>query len=130
MSVYYNLKKVKVIIEYEGKTKSSEIPPYKPINFIKEVSRDLFKNNIGPEIKLKYNNKDLTQFEGNLIGDFFKRKNIIKIKIEDSNSKFLIESSDKKKINIINQIYYVYVIGITLEIIVEIVKNLFVILVE
>ena len=97
MSVYYNLKKVKVIIEYEGKTKSSEIPPYKPINFIKEVSRDLFKNNIGPEIKLKYNNKDLTQFEGNIIGDFFKRKNIIKIKIEDSNSKFLIESSDKKK---------------------------------
>ena len=97
MSAFYNLQKIKINIEYEGKIKSSEVPPYKPINFIKEVARDLFKNNISPLIKLKYNNKDLTQFEGNIIGDFFKRKNIIKIKIEDSNSKFLIESSDKKK---------------------------------
>ena len=97
MSAFYNLQKIKVNIEYEGKIKSSEVPPYKPINFIKEVARDLFKNNISPLIKLKYNNKDLTQFEGNIIGDFFKRKNTINIKIEDSSSKYLIESSDKKR---------------------------------
>ena len=75
------LKKIKLNLEYEGRIITSEIPPYKPISYIKDLAKNIFyiKNK---EIELIYVNKDITQYENYIIGDFFKRKNPITIKVQ------------------------------------------------
>ena len=75
------LKKIKLNLEYEGRIITSEIPPYKSISYIKDLAKNIFyiKNK---EIELIYINKDITQYENYIIGDFFKRKNPITIKVQ------------------------------------------------
>ena len=74
------LKKLKINLEYEDRVIASEIPPYKTLKYIKTLAKKLFyiKN---ADIQLIYMNKDITGYENYLIGDFFKRKNQISIKI-------------------------------------------------
>ena len=99
MASYYSLKNIKINIEYEGKIKSTEIPPYKPISYIKEIAMELF-NSIQSEIKLFFGNQDISEYEEYIIGDFFKRKKVINIKIEELNPKINNLTNNKKsKIN-------------------------------
>ena len=86
MASYYSLKNIKINIEYEGKIKSTEIPPYKPISYIKEIAMELF-NSIQSEIKIFFCNQDISEYKEYIIGDFFKRKKVINIKIEELNPK-------------------------------------------
>ena len=67
-----SLKKIKLHIEYLGKVKLSEIAPYKTISCIKDIAKELFKP-INFEIKLIYNYKDISEFENNIIADYFKK---------------------------------------------------------
>ena len=100
MASYYSLKNIKVNIEYEGKKKSSEVPPYKPISYIKEIAMELFSS-IQSEIKLFFGNQDISEYEEYIIGDFFKRKKMINIKVEELNPKEFnnITNINKNKIN-------------------------------
>ena len=74
------LKKLKINLEYEDRIIATEVPPYKTLKYIKNLAEKLFyiKN---AEIQMIYLHKDITQYENYLIGDFFKRKNQISIKI-------------------------------------------------
>ncbi len=100
MASYYSLKNIKINIEYEGKIKSTEIPPYKPISYIKEIAMELF-NSIQSEIKIFFCNQDISEYKEYIIGDFFKRKKVINIKIEELNPKKLnnLTNNKKSKIN-------------------------------
>jgi hypothetical protein len=99
MASYYSLKNIKINIEYEGKIKSTEIPPYKPISYIKEIAMELF-NSIQSEIKIFFCNQDISEYKEYIIGDFFKRKKVINIKIEELNPKINNLTNNKKsKIN-------------------------------
>ena len=91
-----SLKKVKVHIEYQGKVKITEIAPYKTIACIKDIAKDLFKP-IKSEIKLIYNYKDISEYEDNIIADYFKKLSIIKLKIQTKNNNNLNESIEKKR---------------------------------
>ena len=101
MASYYSLKNIKINIEYEGKIKSTEIPPYKPISYIKEIAMELF-NSIQSEIKIFFCNQDISEYKEYIIGDFFKRKKVINIKIEELNPKNFnnnLKNEKKSKIN-------------------------------
>ena len=100
MASYYSLKNIKINIEFEGKIKSTEIPPYKPISYINEIAMELF-NSIKSEIKIFYDNQDISEYKEYIIGDFFKRKKVINIKIEELNPKKLnnLTNNKKSKIN-------------------------------
>ena len=91
-----SLKKIKLHIEYLGKVKLSEIAPYKTISCIKDIAKELFKP-INFEIKLIYNYKDISEFENNIIADYFKKISVIKLKIEKKDNNNLNESTEKKK---------------------------------
>ena len=91
-----SIKKVKVFIEYQGKVKITEIAPYKTISIIKDVAKELFKP-INSDIKLIYNYKDISEYENEIIGDYFKKSSIIKLKIQTQNNNNLKESNEKKK---------------------------------
>ena len=91
-----SIKKVKVHIEYQGKVKITEIAPYKTISIIKDVAKELFKP-INSDIKLIYNYKDISEYENEIIGDYFKKSSIIKLKIQTQNNNNLKESNEKKK---------------------------------
>ena len=74
------LKKLKINLEYEDRVLVTEVPPYKTLKYIKNIAEKLFyiKN---ADIQMIYLHKDISQYENYLIGDFFKRKNQISIKI-------------------------------------------------
>ena len=36
------LKKIKVNLEYEGRIISSQVPPYKTLNYLKELAKNVF----------------------------------------------------------------------------------------
>ena len=76
----YLRQKIKTNLEYQGRKVTTDIPPYKTIKYIKELAKNLFYP-INSEIRLIYQHKDITPYEQSVIGDFFKRKNQIYIKI-------------------------------------------------
>lgn len=75
-----NSKKVKINLEFSGKNVSLELEPYRPIKFIKEKAAKIFYP-CNFELKIIHINKDLTPFENVSIGDYFKNKNIISLKL-------------------------------------------------
>ena len=76
--------KVKTIFEYEGNEISSDIPSYKTIKYLKEIAKKLFLP-IYSEVKLIYDNKDISSFEQMVIGDYFYKKNEINLKVISKN---------------------------------------------
>ena len=92
------LKKIKVNLEYEGRIISSQVPPYKTLNYLKELAKNVFYLT-NSEIQMIYSHKDITQFDNYIIGDFFKRKNPISIKINTLiiNSKSTNDIRKKRK---------------------------------
>ena len=78
--------KVKVIFEYKGDEISSDIPSYKTIKYLKELAKKLFLP-VYSEVRLIYQNKDITPFEQMIIGDYFYKKQEINLKVLSKNSK-------------------------------------------
>ena len=76
----YLKKKLIVIMEYQGRKVIENIAQYKQIKYIKEVAKNAFCI-LNPKISLYYQHKDITENEEKLVGDYFKRKNQITIKI-------------------------------------------------
>ena len=76
--------KVKTIFEYEGNEISSDVPSYKTIKYLKEIAKKLFLP-IYSEVKLIYENKDISSYEQMVIGDYFYKKNEINIKVISKN---------------------------------------------
>ena len=76
--------KVKTIFEYEGNEISSDVPSYKTIKYLKELAKKLFLP-IYSEVRLIYENKDISSYEQMVIGDYFYKKNEINIKVISKN---------------------------------------------
>ena len=100
----YLRQKIKTNLEYQGRRVTTDIPPYKTIKYIKKLTKNLFYP-INSEIRLIYQHKDITPYEQSVIGDFFKRKNQIYIKIltyapqqKERTLKYEEEKKKKKKI--------------------------------
>ena len=96
--------KIRTNLEFQGRKITTEIPPYKTLKYVKELAKNLFYP-INSDIKLVYQHKDITPFENSVIGDFFKRKNQIFIKIlpyyQNDKEKYIEE--EKKFYNNINK---------------------------
>ena len=103
-----NLKKIRCTLEFNGKTFMVSVPPYKRISFLKQQAHNFFYP-ITSEIKLVYQNKDITSHLNNLIGDIFRNKEAIYIRLfpldKDIN---ITKTSLQKKKNANNQNTYNY----------------------
>lgn len=75
-----SLKKLKIYLDYLGKSIEIEIEPYKTIAQLKEKTRKLFFI-VNLEFKLIHSNKDLTPFDSITIGEYFKNKSKTHIKV-------------------------------------------------
>jgi len=80
MNLNNSIKKVKITLEYQSHSINVEIEPYRPISYIREIAKKKFYP-LNYEIKLIYSNKDLTPFDTISIGELFKNKSQIFIKI-------------------------------------------------
>jgi hypothetical protein len=76
--------KIKVTLEFSGRSVTSEIPPYKTIKYLKELTKTLFYP-IQGEVNLIYQNKDITKYGQFSLGEYFKNKNQIFIKVVKQN---------------------------------------------
>ncbi len=74
------IKKVKVTLEYENNPVSIEVEPYRQIKYLKKRALKIFYP-LNFEIKLYQANKDLTPYEQTTIGDYYKNKNLVHIKV-------------------------------------------------
>ena len=73
-------KKIKISLEYSGNVVNIECEQYKPIRYLKERAGKIFYP-LNSDTRLVYNNKDLTPYESVALGDFFKNKTNIHIKV-------------------------------------------------
>jgi len=80
MSNFLYSTNIKFQIEYQGMIKSTEIPPYKTIEYLIKIAKNLYFP-IEKQIKILYNQTDIVPFSQRVLGDFFKRKNQIILKI-------------------------------------------------
>ena len=99
--------KIKVTLEYSGRSITSEIVPYKTIKYLKELTKTLFYP-IQGEVNLIYQNKDITKYGQYPLGEYFKNKNQIFIKVikqtksvkeinRDNDYKYNLIEIEKKK---------------------------------
>ena len=75
-----SIKKIKITLEYLTNSVNIEVEPYRPISYLREKAKKIYFP-LNFEIKLIYSNKDLTPLDNITIGDFFKNKSTIFIKI-------------------------------------------------
>ena len=80
MSNYLYSSKIKFQVEYQGMIKSTEIAPYKTIEYLIKIAKNLYFP-IEKQIKILYNQTDIVPFNQRVLGDFFKKKNQIILKI-------------------------------------------------
>ena len=73
-------KKLKINLEYLGKSIGIEIEPYRTIGFLKDKTRKLFFIS-NSDFKIIYSNKDLTHFDTISIGEYFEKKKKLHIKV-------------------------------------------------
>lgn len=103
-----NLKKIRCTLEFNGKTFIVSVPPYKRISFLKQQAQNFFYP-ITSEVKLVYQNKDITSHLNNLIGDIFRNKEAIYIRLFPLNKdNHLPKSSLQNKKNSSNHNTYNY----------------------
>lgn len=89
--------KVKVQLEYSQKVVVIEIESYKPISIIKEKALNAFYPFTFDKKYLSYSNKDISAFESQPIGEFFKGKSSIMLKINNSKSTSTVSAKVEKK---------------------------------
>lgn len=87
------VKKLRISLEYANNIVAVEVEPYRPIKYLKEKAAKIFYP-LNFEVKLLYSNKDLSSFDNISIGDFFKNKNTIYIKVVQ-----IIAMNSPQKIN-------------------------------
>ena len=93
----YSGKKIKVSMEYLRKTNNFDFEPYRTIEYLIEKSKKLFFI-VKEEIKMIHNNKDLAPFKEISIGEYFKNKNKIHLKlIQTSNNNIYDEYNIKSE---------------------------------
>ena len=80
MSNYLYSSKIKFQVEYQGMIKSTEIAPNKTIEYLIKIAKNLYFP-IEKQIKILYNQTDIVPFNQRVLGEFFKRKNPIILKI-------------------------------------------------
>ena len=80
MSINFRLHKLNFHVEYLGRIRSTEIQPYKTIDYLIGIVKNLFYP-IKSKIKILYNQTDIIPYNKYLIGDFFKLKTNIYLKI-------------------------------------------------
>ena len=98
MSSYFDSKKIKVNLEFNGIKKYTQISPYKNIGCIKDVAKDLYKP-LKKEIILIYKNKDISEYDNVIIADHFKKQTVINLKIEIKDEKNIKNNTIEKKKN-------------------------------
>ena len=77
----FNLDSLKISLEYEGRKIVTEVPPYKLVKNIKDLSKKLFYI-FEKEIELIYKNQIIEKKNFNKsLGEYFNNKNLINIKI-------------------------------------------------
>ena len=96
-----NLKKIRCTLEFNGKTFMISVAPYKRIAYLRQQAQNFFYP-ITSDIKLVYQNKDITNLQGNLIGDIFRNKEAIYIRMFpiDKNVTNVSTPVQKKKISL------------------------------
>lgn len=92
--------KVKIQLEYNQQTVTIDTEAYRPISYLREKACSVFYPLNFENKYLSFKNKDLTSSESLMIGDYFKSKTHIVIKILTKNNKPQKES--KPKINLQN----------------------------
>ena len=124
-------KNIKIILEYNNRTVASFMKPYDKMIEIRKLAFKVFYP-LKKDISLTYQNQDLSEFDSYLIGEYFNEKTLAKIKVVPKIIKRelritdkSIEGNDPKK-----KYYHVYVENIIYQIIVELVNNIFVIIVN
>jgi hypothetical protein len=78
MSSY--IKKIKISLEYNNSPVLLDVEPYRQIKFLKEKAGKIFYP-LNFDIRLIYNNRDLSSCENLQIGEYFKNKGVIYIKV-------------------------------------------------
>jgi hypothetical protein len=78
--LHNSIKKIRVNLEYASNTAGIDVEPYRPIKYLKERASKLFYP-IKFEMTLLHSNKDLTAYENVSLGEYFKNKSNITIKI-------------------------------------------------
>jgi len=93
------MEKIKVSMEYNSQRVNEEVPPYKPLKYLKEIASKKF-HPIKLKINLTYNGRNISKYENVIIGEFFKNQKNVLIKIEDINN---LENNnsmiEEKKVN-------------------------------
>ena len=71
MSINFRIHKLNFHVEYLGRIRSTEIQPYKTIDYLIGIVKNLFYP-ITSKIKILYNQTDIIPYNKYLIEDFFK----------------------------------------------------------
>ena len=100
MSNFFFLQKINFNIEYLGRIKSTEIAPYKTIEYLINIIKNLFYP-ITSKIKILYNQSDIIPYSKYLLAEFFKLKNKINLKIVSQNY-------NRDSINLLNKKKYTF----------------------
>jgi hypothetical protein len=78
--LHSSIKKIRVNLEYASNNASIDVEPYRPIKYLKERASQLFYP-IKFEMILLHSNKDLTSYDNISLGEYFKNKSNLTIKI-------------------------------------------------
>jgi hypothetical protein len=73
-------KKIKINLEYGTTIVNLEVEPYRPIKYLKQRASQIFYP-LNFEVRVSYCNKDLTPFEEVNVGEYFKGKSNIAVKV-------------------------------------------------
>jgi hypothetical protein len=73
-------KKLRIGLEYNNAVVNIEVEPYKPVKFLKQRAAQIFFP-LNFEIRLSFCNKDLTPYDEINIGEYFKGKGNITIRV-------------------------------------------------
>jgi hypothetical protein len=92
MSSY--IKKIKISLEYNNNPVLLDVEPYRQIKYLKEKAGKIFYP-LNYEIRLIYNNKDLLNYENMQVGEYFKNKGVISIKVVQLISLAKLETENK-----------------------------------
>ncbi len=99
--LHTNIKKYRFILEFNLISNSIDIESHKQIKYIKEKAIKLFYRTKN-DLKLTYCNKDLTPYETISIGEYFKGKNNINIKLIECNVESRANTSYKEESHFID----------------------------
>ena len=80
MKPFHDQFQINFNLEYRSKIVKAKLPAYRTIYHLKELCKEAFFI-LRQQIHLTYKNKDITQLDHCILGDYFKGKNNIFIKV-------------------------------------------------